>query len=228
MTSDISSNSKILIIGAGGAGVEALWVAQRMMAAGKAPFGGIHGFAADNTKLAGTVVEGFSVFGTVEQMLGEFSGGLLRFHCAIGCNRHRRAIAALLEAQGWEAVSLADTSAIVAESAQVGLGTYIGPLSIIAPCVKLGRHVLVNVGASIGHHSHCADFSQACPGARISGHARLGEGAFVGSNGVVAPGVSVEEWATVGAASLAVRDVPPKATVLGVPARVLPLPNPGA
>jgi len=33
MTSDISSNSKILIIGAGGAGVEALWVAQRMMAA---------------------------------------------------------------------------------------------------------------------------------------------------------------------------------------------------
>lgn len=228
MTSGMSSDSKIVIIGAGGAGVEALWVAQRMIAAGRAPFGGIHGFADDNTKLAGTLIEGFSVVGTVEQIVGELSGGLLRFHCAIGCNRHRKATATLLEAQGWEPVSLTDTSAIVAESAQVGLGAYIGPLSIVAPHARVGRHVLVNVGASIGHHGHCSDFSQACPGARISGHARLGEGAFVGSNGVVAPGVSVAEWATVGAASLAVRDVPPRATALGVPARILPVPGTGA
>jgi acetyltransferase EpsM len=197
-----------------------------MMTAGKAPFGGIHGFADDDTRLAGTMVEGFPVLGTVKQLLRQFGRDLLSFHCAIGCNRRRKEIAELLEAQGWQPVSLTDPSAIVAETARVGLGVYIGPLSVIAPHGEIGRHVLVNVGTSIGHHSHCADFSQVCPGVRLSGHAQLGEGAFVGSNGVVTPGVSVAEWATVGAASLVVRDVPPGATALGVPARILPVPAP--
>jgi serine acetyltransferase len=53
----------------------------------------------------------------------------------------------------------------------------------------------------------------------------LGEGGFVGSNGVAAPGVAIADWATVGAASLVVHDVPAKATALGVPARILGRPS---
>ena len=219
----MSSNSKILIIGAGGAGTDALCVAQRMLAAGTATFAGFHGFADDNPVLAGTAIDGIPVLGTVAHVLRAFDGGDRLFHCAVGANQPRQKLALLLEAQGWQPVSLIDPSAIVAASARIGAGTYVGPLSFVAPQARVGRHVLVNVSASLGHHSQCGDFTQVCPGGRISGYARLGEGVLVGSNGVVAPGVAIGEWATVGAASLAVRDVAARTLAMGVPARLLPL-----
>jgi sugar O-acyltransferase (sialic acid O-acetyltransferase NeuD family) len=223
----MSSNSKILIIGAGGAGTDALCVAQRMLAAGTATFAGVHGFADDNPALAGTAFDGIPVLGTVAQVVAAFGGGDRLFHCAVGGNQPRQKLALLLEAQGWQAVSLIDPSAIVAASARIGAGTFVGALSFVAPQACVGRHVIVNINASIGHHSQCGDFVQICPGARISGYASLGEGVLVGSNGVVAPGVTVGEWATVGAASLAVRDVAARTLAVGVPARRLPLAAPG-
>lgn len=216
------SASKLLILGAGGAGTDALLVAQRMLAAGTANFAGIHGFADDNPALAVTAIDGIPVLVTTAQVMSVFGGGDRLFHCAVGDNRQRQKLALQFEAQGWEAVSLIDPSAIVAATARLGGGTYIGALSFVAPQACLGRHAIVNVSASLGHHSQCGDFVQVCPGGRISGNARLGEGVFVGSNGVVAPGVTVGKWATVGAASLAVRDVAARTLALGVPARSLP------
>lgn len=196
-----------------------------MIAASKASFSDILGFADDNPDLEGNLIEGLPVLGTVTQVMREFGPTDYGFHCAIGKNQLRQNLAGVFERAGFEAVALIDPSAVIAETAQVGPGSYVGPLSIVAPHVRVGRHVLINVGASIGHHSRCADFTQVCPGARLSGHTHLAEGAFIGSNGVLAPGVSVGEWATVGAASLAARDVPARATALGVPAKILAVPT---
>jgi len=217
-------NQKLIIVGAGGAGCEALWVVQRSNIVSPTRGLSVMGWVDDDPGRKGELVEGLPILGPSEEVCQELGGHGLMFHCAVGANRHRQRLAELFERAGFEAVALIDPSAIVAETAQIGPGTYIGPLAVVAPHARIGRHVLVNVGASVGHHSSCGDFSQVCPGARISGHSRLAEGVFIGSNGVVAPGVSVAEWATVGAASLAVRAVPPRATALGVPAKILALP----
>ena len=47
------------------------------------------------------------------------------------------------------------------------------------------------------------------------------EGAYIGCNTTVLAGVTIGEGATVGAGSVVTKDVPPGATVAGVPARVL-------
>lgn len=50
---------------------------------------------------------------------------------------------------------------------------------------------------------------------------RVCRGASVGSNATILPGVTIGEGALVGAGAVVTRDVPPHATVAGVPARIL-------
>ena len=51
---------------------------------------------------------------------------------------------------------------------------------------------------------------------------RIGKGASIGSNATILSGVTVGAGAIVGAGAVVTRDVPPKAVVAGVPARVMP------
>jgi sugar O-acyltransferase (sialic acid O-acetyltransferase NeuD family) len=221
----MSGDRDLVIVGGGGAGLEALWVARRMLAAGTQAFGRVLGFLDDNAALTGQILEGAPVLGTVADFVARQPTFTAGFHCAIGRNLTRRSVSQALESGGFLPVTLIDPTALVAPSAVIGAGCYLAAQVFVGPAARLGRHVLVNVGASLGHHCRCGDFSQICPGGRISGHGHLGEGGFVGSNGVAAPGVAIADWATVGAASLVVHDVPAKATALGVPARILGRPS---
>jgi sugar O-acyltransferase (sialic acid O-acetyltransferase NeuD family) len=217
---------KLIIIGAGGAGIEALWVARRINDSATSARWQVLGWVDEDPSRKGELVEELPILGTPADVCEEFGGVGIRFHCAVGDNFHRRRLVGRFESAGFEAATLIDPGAVIAASAKIGTGSYIGPLAVIAPRAQIGRHVMVNLSVSVGHHSHVGDFSQICPGARISGRVHLDEGVFVGSNGVVAPKVSVAEWATVAAGSLAVRDVPARATALGVPARTLTVPVP--
>jgi O-antigen/teichoic acid export membrane protein/acetyltransferase-like isoleucine patch superfamily enzyme len=51
---------------------------------------------------------------------------------------------------------------------------------------------------------------------------RVGRGASIGSNATILCGVTIGAWAIVGAGAVVTRDVAPRATVAGVPARVIP------
>jgi len=210
----------LIIIGAGGAGLEALLVARRM--------GGwkIEGFADDALSLTGTSVEGVPVLGTLEDVVSNNGGAGVHFYCSLGNNRTRKAKAELFESRGFLPATLIDPSAVVAESAGIGEGAYIGAQVFVGPQAVVKRYVIVNVSASVGHHSVTEDYAQICPGARISGYVKLGEGALVGSNAVVVPGVAIGDWSVLGAASFASRDIAARLSAIGVPARVIaPAPN---
>jgi sugar O-acyltransferase (sialic acid O-acetyltransferase NeuD family) len=209
---------ELVILGAGGAGLEALMVARRAHASWR-----VRGFA-DDSVAPGTVLDGLPVLGSIADVLAGGAAGGLHFHCAIGRNTTRQKLALLFEKAGWTPATLLDPSAVIADSARVGEGSYVGPQAFVGPQAQVGRHVLINVGASVGHHVIVGDFAQICPGARLSGTVTFGPLCFIGSNGVVAPGVRVGEAATIGASSFAAREVPAGATAVGVPAKVLAVP----
>jgi acetyltransferase EpsM len=213
--------TKLILIGAGGAGLEALLVARR------AGIWCVLGFADDNASLHLQTIEGVTVLGGIESVLQEYGGTTVSFHCAVGRNSTRKLITERFEAKGFRPATLIDPSSVLAPSAAVGAGSYVGPHVFIGPFASVGRHCLINTGSSIGHHTSVGDYSQVCPGVRLSGHTTLSEGVFVGSNGVTVPGVKIGAWTTLGASSLALRDIPPNATAIGVPAKVLASPSPG-
>jgi acetyltransferase-like isoleucine patch superfamily enzyme len=59
-----------------------------------------------------------------------------------------------------------------------------------------------------------------------SGGVMIEDGAFIGTNATIIPRIRIGKWATVGAGSVVVRDVPPYATVVGNPAKVINVAKP--
>ncbi|MFQ5678531.1 MAG: phosphopantetheine-binding protein [Gemmatimonadota bacterium] len=93
--------------------------------------------------------------------------------------------------------------------------------AVVAPGVSIGDASVVFMGAIVGHESRVGRCCVIAANAVLNARVALADGVYVGTNATVLPELAVGEWATVGAGSVAVQDVPPGATVMGVPAETL-------
>jgi acetyltransferase EpsM len=159
--------------------------------------------------------------------LGAVSGFLERtppgseYVIAIGNNAVREKISAWLDASGRAGFTIVHPTAVVSPTAALGAGAYVAALSFIGPNARLGRHALINVGASAGHDCVLGDCVQLCPGARVSGCAEVGSGSFIGSNAIVAPQVKLGRGVRLAAGSFAAKDMPEGSYGVGIPAKIL-------
>jgi len=198
----------LVLIGASGFGREVLWVCRR---AGL----DVAGFCDDAADKRSGDYGGLPLLGVIEQAAGRFGAGM-RFHCAVGNNRDRLKLAERAQAVGWVPATVIDPAAVISPDAHVGEGAFIGAMAFISCFAGVGRFALVNHHAGIGHDSTIGDYSQVCPGARVSGQCEVGEGAFLGSNAVLLPGRRMGSWSVLGAAALGLSDLAADATVARV------------
>jgi acetyltransferase-like isoleucine patch superfamily enzyme len=109
---------------------------------------------------------------------------------------------------------------------RIGAGTRIGQ-GFVVGCVNeitIGSRVLISSNVHIGDTIHRYD-DPSLPvldqplsrGRRVS----IGDGAFIGINAVILPGVRVGRNAVVGAGSVVTHDVPAYSVAAGNPARVI-------
>jgi sugar O-acyltransferase (sialic acid O-acetyltransferase NeuD family) len=215
----------LIIVGAGGAASEALWVAEVMnqaaLAAGHAAPWNILGCCVYDPSLYPAEILSYRVLGTPQEVARNRGPEPLHFNCGIGDNRIREKEAKAAESLGWEAAILIHPSCQIAPNAAIGPGTYIAAGVVVGPYVTLGAHVMINNHVSVSHESTMGDFSQACPGARITGKCKVGRSAFLGSNSTLIPGISMGDRSVLGANSVAIRSLGPDVTAVGVPAKTL-------
>jgi sugar O-acyltransferase (sialic acid O-acetyltransferase NeuD family) len=203
MQSKVADGS-VAIIGAGGHGAV---VGSALLAAGYS----IAGYYDDDDKKLGRDVVGGMVLGPVS----ELSSGTAKAVIAIGDNRVRERIAASLALE-W--VTVVHPFSWVDPSASLGPGTVVCAGAVVQPNVAVRSHVIlnsgtiVNHGAVVDHFSHLSD-------AHLGAESRVGRGVLLGTGSKVVARVEVGSWATVGAGAVAIRDVRPGVTVVGVPAR---------
>jgi UDP-perosamine 4-acetyltransferase len=122
---------------------------------------------------------------------------------------------------GLRPLTVVHPKASVAKSAALGEGTVVLAMAAVNPLAWVGRNAIINTGALVEHDAHVGDHAHLAPGSRLLGGVRVGEGAFVGAGAVVKEGVRIGAWSVVGAGAVVLRDVPDKATVVGIPARIL-------
>jgi len=130
------------------------------------------------------------------------------------------------------------------EGAMVAAGSDVGPYAHLRPGSDIGAGVHVGnfveikssrlePGVKVGHFSYIGDATVGAETnigagaitANFDGANKyetdIGEGAFIGSGTVLRAPVRIGAGATTGAGSVVTRDVPDRATVIGVPARIV-------
>jgi len=207
---DRVTSSRIALVGAGG---HAKVVLDTLQAAGQT----VDRVYDDNPDLQGKDFCGIPVVGPIDQ-LQECPGQ--KAIIAIGDCRKRRELAETYDCH-W--ITAIHPNAYVAPSAEVGAGSLIAAGAVVQAAATVGDHVIVNTGATVDHDCHIDDFAHLCPGTNLGGNVTVGSETMCGLGSRLLPGVTVGTGAMIGAGSVVNRPVADGSTVLGIPARPVPI-----
>jgi sugar O-acyltransferase (sialic acid O-acetyltransferase NeuD family) len=208
---------RVVVVGAGGFGREALDVVQAVNAAAGSPVWEVLGVVDDNpsaVNLARLASRGIHCFGGVDELPGDVQVVL-----GIGSPAVRRRIHEELASRGFTFARLVHPTAVLGSEARIGAGAVICAGVSVGTNVTLGEHVHLNPHAVIGHDTTIGDHVSINPNATVSGDCHIGDEVLIGAGAVVLQQLTVGRGAVIGGAACAVADVPSGATVVGVPAR---------
>jgi sugar O-acyltransferase (sialic acid O-acetyltransferase NeuD family) len=208
----------VVIIGAGDLGCETVALVERINAASSDPMWTLRGLLDDDPARHNSHVRSVPVLGGCDWL-----DAYPEVACviAVGHSDVRQRVAAQIPASCASAGALVDPSVHVPRTASVAEGTILYAGSVLMENVTLHAHTIVDAQCTLGHDAVLESFATLHPGVRLSGHVHIGTGARLGAGSVVLPQCHVGAGATVGAGAVVTKDVPPGATVVGVPARVV-------
>jgi sugar O-acyltransferase (sialic acid O-acetyltransferase NeuD family) len=109
---------------------------------------------------------------------------------------------------------------------RIGLGNYVQEGVILQADVSLGDNSSVHMGTLVGHESRIGNSVFIAHGCSLSGCVEIGDGTFMGTHATVVPRVKIGKWATIGAGTVVIKDVPDYATVVGNPGRIIKIAEP--
>lgn len=110
------------------------------------------------------------------------------------------------------------TALIIDPDTKIGEGTVVYPNCVITSNVTLGKHCLVNVGATISHDCQLGDYTTVCPKATICGNCSIGSNVFIGANATIKDQIQICDDVVVGLNTGVVKHIVEKGTYVGTPA----------
>lgn len=206
---------KIAVVGAGGLGREILMLIEQVNQA--EPTWDFVGFFDDNIE-AGSMINGYRVLGGVRELNQHYAD--LAVVIAVGNPKVKRAIVGRINNKNIRFARLIHPGAQIANRDFVTIeeGAVIAAGSIVAPNVRIGKHVLLNFGVIVGHDAVIGDYAAVMPSVNINGEATVGAGAYLGTASVIINKASVGENSVIGAGAVVFNAVRANCTAMGNPA----------
>lgn len=217
-TDQSSFTRRLAIFGAGGLGREVLVLIHQINA--YQPTWQLTGFY-DDVRPAAETIHGVPYLGTSVDLNAVAEP--LHVAVAVGNSQSRASVVERLTSPHLSFPTLIhpDVAYEAYQHLQFGAGCIISQGCILTTDITLGNYVLLNLGCTIGHDTVLGNFCSLMPHANVGGAAHLETGVYLGTNATVIDRVRVGANTIVGAGAVAVRDLPPNCTAVGVPAQII-------
>lgn len=181
------------------------------------------GFVDDDPKYIGKAVRGLPVIGTVSE-LSELREKyqLEAVYCPLGNNELRVKFLKMAKEMGYQTPNYIHPSVTISPDVSIGEGVYILLGTTIMPHTTIKDYVMISMGVHLAHHTVLEEgvfLSTGCNfGASITAH----KYAYCGISSTIMTGLhELGEDCLIGAGAVVIKDVPERAVMAGVPAKVL-------
>ncbi|MGI6684352.1 MAG: acetyltransferase [Bacillota bacterium] len=207
----------LIIIGVGGFGRETAWIVQKINK--NNPTWEFKGFVDlyDNNKTQ--TVEGYPILGDLKWLKQVSPDAYLV--CAIGDPVKRYKLTRELEDIGFSFGTLIDPSVQMSDFIKIGEGSIICASCILTTNINIGKHVLLNLGCTVGHDTILEDYFSAMPGVNIAGDVKIGTGTYFGTGATIIDKLTVGAWSVIGAGAVVTKNIPANVMAVGVPAKIM-------
>ncbi len=158
---------------------------------------------------------------TLAEIQNRYSAGDIEIAIAVGEPAVRRILRTKVANAGFRLATLVHPSVILSEDTTLGEGAIICCQNFLSCDVQIGRNVLMQPCASIGHDSVIGDDSVISTYVCIAGGCRIGDEAYIGLQVAVREKGQIGSRSIIGMSSSVVRDIPDDVIALGNPARVV-------
>ena len=206
-------NKPIIILGAGSIGKSAMeaFLSNDVL---------VYGFLDDDESLQGKEIGEIEVLGKLEDqtylsLLGDECEAFIAME---EIEVRRSLVQMLVDENKIMPVNALHNSAVLASSAQIGHGNYIGAGVVVGSNAELKSHLIINSGAIIDHNVTLGNYVQVGAGSVINSGVQIEDEAFVGSGVIIVSGIKIGGGARIGAGSVVIKNVEEGQTVFGNPA----------
>lgn len=212
---------KIAIYGAGGFGREVKMLIDQIN--DKTPTYEFIGFF-DDGATTGSVVNGFPVLGGMEE-LNSYADEIGLVY-AVGNPATKKKLVDSLTSSNVTLPTLVHPSVYVGrDDVTLGEGSIICTGCIITVNIKIGSHVILNLGCTVGHDTVIEDYASFMPGVNISGEVLIKEGVYAGTGAKIINQLEVGLYTVIGAGAVVSKTLPDYCTAVGIPAKPIKFHN---
>ena len=181
----------------------------------------IVGFTDQNPDLCGTEIDGKPVLGPDEVIPELYTKGVRHAVVGAGIPEVRSKLGALATTAGLELTNAIHPSALVPPGATLGKGAVLAAGVILSFDSVLEDNTWLGMGVVVGHECRIGGDCLVGGRAAVGSDVEIGERVLVGWGSVVGREVQVGRGAIIGSGANVIHSVPPRAVVVGNPAKVI-------
>lgn len=181
------------------------------------------GFLDDDPKYINQSVRNIPVIGPIAKLetLKE-TDGVEAVYCPLGNNMLRVNFLSQARKLGYKTPNYIHPSAIISPNVSIGEGVYVLLGTTIMPHTIIKDFVMISMGVHLAHHCVLDEGVFLSTGCNFGASIHAYRYAYCGISSTIMTGIrELGEDCLIGAGAVVIRDVPDRAVVAGVPAKVL-------